>query len=260
MKLVAVPNIQLSESPASWLSRVALSQHVSISRLFQRWGIDSNRDIDFAFSNRSIQEVANRLTEAEGDFRIAESMLARLRTIDPRGERFLLRQSGNARYRFCAQCMAENPTKYLRLEWRFDCWLWCPLHNCYLESKCPHCNAMVTLPVDMQRGGLKRDGIDTLERCFHCGKLLTANWRSRAQTIDRTRLSSLDVCLLNNGRAVLAALFHGHVGILDNSRRYSLEHLVKLHMRGIIPQNWEPRVRSIEQDVEHKSINFTKRE
>ena len=251
MKLVAVPNIQLSESPASWLSRVALSQHVSISQLFQRWGIDSRRDIDFAFSKRSIQEMANRLTEADGDFHIAESMLARLRTIDPRGERFLLRQNGNARYRFCPQCMAENPTKYFRLEWRFDCWLWCPLHNCYLESKCPHCNSMVTLPVDMQRGGHERSGIDTLERCFQCGRLLTAHWRSRVQTVDRRRLSSLDICLLNNGRAVLAALFHGHVGMLESTCQYSLEHLEKLDMRGIIPHNWEPPVRGIEQGAEH---------
>ena len=173
-------------------------------------------------------------------FEFSHLMLSRLRTVDPGGRRFLLREGQSSRYRFCPACLAEQRIKYFRLEWRFECWHWCPLHSCLLEAHCPHCNRPISLPVDMPRGGPEALGIATLEHCFTCGKRLTVGWKERVQLVHRLRLQPLDRCLLSNGRAVLSALFHGKFRVGDDERNWPLKHLKMLYMKSLIPHNWHP--------------------
>ncbi len=79
-------------------------------------------------------------------------------------ERYLLRHRSIAYHRFCAACLATDKTKYFRLEWRFKCWRWCPIHSCLLRERCPHCNKVVMLPGDMYSAGPEGLGIATLDR------------------------------------------------------------------------------------------------
>jgi rRNA maturation protein Nop10 len=242
MKLLNAPNIELTESPASWLSRLAMSQSVTLTQLLKHLGLDGSKDLDFAFARRSLPRLAHSLTNAGGNFELSSTIFSRLRQIDPSGEHYLLREGAKPRYRYCLACLAERRTKHFRLEWRFKCWLWCPLHNCYLEERCPHCHSPVVLPVDLAAGGSAREGIPTLEYCAVCGMRLTTAWPNRVVQVDRTRLLDVERCMLHNGRALLSVLMQGcfETSFATDQKIYEFSELGQHSIRWFIPNQWKP--------------------
>jgi len=235
MKLVDVPKHEFMESPSSWLTRVAFRQVVSPRELTRYVDLKIKDDCEMALARTSFEELATRIAESAHSFKLVDSVMSRLQTIDPSGERYLLRHRSVAYHRFCAACLATDRTKYFRLEWRFKCWRWCPLHACLLQERCPHCSKVVTLPGDMYAAGFDGRGIATLDRCLHCGKLLTTGWKKFVNSLVDEIMTPWERVLIKNGRAALASLANGRLRIEGEEKSYGLMQLKRIERLGYLP-------------------------
>lgn len=235
MKLVDVPNHEFMESPSSWFTRIALRQVVSRSELFHYLGLNLRADCEMSVARTSLEGIADRFTDARGSLKLVDLVLTRLREVDARGERFLLRHRSIAYHRFCAVCLATDRVKYFRLEWRFKCWRWCPTHACLLQESCPHCGDLVQLPGDMFTAGHEGQGVATLDRCLHCSELLTTGWEMRRNTLVDQYTTLKERVLLGNGRATLAALATGSLHIGGRSMSFGHQQLGLIERLGCLP-------------------------
>lgn len=226
------------ESPASWLSRVALSQYVTTREIRSLSGIGGTKDPDMWCVVDPFAAVAASLGgQTKGSYALVNRILSNLHEVDPWGVRFLLGSQSAPRYRFCPVCLLQDKVKYFRIEWRFRCWLWCPLHCCRLRDMCSVCSAPVRLPADLIRAGPKGWGMATLGRCMACEADLTAGAQYLVDSHPSAVLTEWEQCLLRNGRAVLATLLHGECTIQTEQTlvRKPLKHLPSLEKQGLIP-------------------------
>lgn len=237
MSLVRVPSHQLMESPASWLTRVALSQFTTTKELRSLCKLGAKIDPDMWCVTRPFEDVAAALGAGQGTFSLVNRVLNHLHEIDPSGSRFLLGPEKAPRYRFCPVCLLEDEVKYFRIEWRFLCWLWCPLHMCKLLDACPACAKPVQLPADLISAGPKGWGSAALDRCLSCEAVLTVGAHGHAGTIDFSDLTEWERCLLMNGRSVLAALLEGWFVVSGEhvADRKNIKELRSLDKQGLIP-------------------------
>lgn len=237
MSLVRIPQHRLMESPASWLTRVALSQSTTTKELRSFCKLGMTKDPDMWCVARPFEEVAATLGAEQGSFSLVNRILNHLHQIDPWGSRFLLGPEQAPRYRFCPVCLLEDEVKYFRIEWRFLCWLWCPLHMCRLLDACPACAKPVQLPADLISAGPKGWGVATLDRCLFCESDLTAEAHSHTDTLDFTDLTEWEHFLLMNGRAVIAALLKGWFIVRGRNLvvQRPVNELRKLDKQGLIP-------------------------
>lgn len=237
MNLIGTPKILASESPASWLSRAALSQGVSINEFVKFINLDRNTDTDLAFTRRYVRHVAKVTNQEVGDFKFVQHMMTSLRFVDRHGEEYLLGHKRAARYRFCPVCLVEARIKTFPLEWRFKAWRWCPLHRCMMLDQCPHCRTVPLLPADMLNGGPKRAGVASLDRCMNCGEWLGTDWQSARNTFDFSLTTPWELALMNNGRAVLSALANRRIRIEGEKGVFSLRGLRRMQRRGLLPHD-----------------------
>lgn len=237
MSLVRLPEHQFLESPASWFTRAALSQFSTTNDLRTHCEIGTEGDLDLSFGKKSFGAVAASLGAVSDSFAAVDHILGNLRLVDPLGWHYMLGIGKVARYRYCPVCLAGDKVKYFRLEWRFRCWLWCPLHKCRMCDACPSCSKPIHLPADLISAGPAGWGVATLDRCLACEALLTEDADTATNTLDFFMLSEWERCLLGNGRAVLAALLHGRYTLRteQSSIRKPVNTLNRLEKLGLIP-------------------------
>lgn len=245
MRLINTPLIGLMESPGSWFSRLALSQHSSLREVRYLFGIPRTKDWDFFFCRKSISRLVMtrvdlsspewRGNDYQGRFRSIETVLGRLPTIDRQGKRFLLGTRNRPEYRFCPVCLASDQQPYFRLEWRFRCWHWCPLHRCLLRDHCAACGQPIVLPVEMDVAGRERAGVALLSRCMTCEHYLPDGWQKEANSVPEDLMTPLEYCQLMNGRAVLSGLWRGYFHDGDTRLVSGLEKLRKYERLRLIP-------------------------
>ena len=235
MKLVDVPKHEFMESPSSWLTRIALRQVVSPRELARYIGLKTKTDCEMTLARTSFAELATKLTESSHSSALVDSVMNRLREIDPSGDRYLLRHRSFAYHRFCAPCLATDRTKYFRIEWRFKCWRWCPLHCCLLHERCPHCNRLVTLPRDMYTARSDGLGIATLDRCLRCGNLLTSGWKKFVNSLADEIMTPWERVQIKNGRAALASLANGRLRFQGEEKIHSFMQLKRIERLGYLP-------------------------
>jgi hypothetical protein len=235
--LVCVPEVQPFESPASWIARLAFSQLVDPQEIMNFLAIRRLKDPDLDFG----QQVASNAVRACGielrSFRFMRHMIASLRKVGADPGLFLLSVDGFAQYRFCKECLRQQREKYYPLHWRFKAWRWCPEHDCLLEERCPHCDSLVLMPASLFRAAVGRKARGWLDQCMVCNATLWAKSRPRRFDALKKFLTPWERFLLNNGRAVLAALWRRSV-ILNKdalSKRRGLRELARLERAGLLP-------------------------
>lgn len=234
-ELVCVPAPEPFESPASWLSRLALSQAATVWAVLAHLKIDLRGDIDIQFAACDLDRVARLCGIPESSFSFMRYMFSQLQRIDARGEVYLLSHDTFARYRFCDRCLKEQRTPYFPLHWRFKAWRWCPLHTCLMRDHCPRCKAILVLPIDLLHAGRRRAGVAYLSSCAVCGARLTNKPKAVRFEPARNNLTVKEHLLLANGRALLAALYHNEFGISSKPERYPLRGLYQLERNGHLP-------------------------
>lgn len=210
-ELFGVPAPYGFESPASWVSRAALSQGVRVGELLHLFGVKKIVDFDMELSARKTKVIAETCGVPELTFNFAVRMFSTLRTIDQTGTIFLLPfAEKTSRYRYCPGCLHEQRIKHFALHWRFKHWRYCPIHQCLMEDRCLHCGSSITLAADLFYSGPKREGVAFLDRCLKCEKKLSSHWEKVQGLTDGDLLDSDAMYQLTVGRFVLSALYHGH--------------------------------------------------
>jgi TniQ len=233
--LVCAPVPEPFESPASWLSRLSLTQAATVWEVLAHLKLELPGDVDIQFANCDLDRVARLCGLAVSNFAFMSHMFTQLQRIDAKGEVYLLSHDTFARYRFCEKCLKEQSTPHFPLHWRFKAWRWCPLHSCLLSDHCPRCKSIVLLPMSLVSAGRRRSGVAYLNSCLVCGAKLAGKPKSTRFANTRNNLTPAEHLLLSNGRALLAALYHDGFRLSSNPQRYSLESLLHLESRGHLP-------------------------
>jgi hypothetical protein len=229
-RLYGIPPVGPYEPFSCWAGRLALSQGVKLTELEGFARCHLRGDIDFRIPPEVIRTLVRACGLPAQSFELPLHIFGALAEISSDGEPFLLRAGGRPRFRLCAECLRCMRTPYLPLHWRFDCWHRCPLHSCLLEDRCPHCGAFLIFPVDQLSAGPGREGVAYLSQCMACGRLLTD-----CKPVVVEHLEGFGEAYLENGRAVLAALFAGYLHCTDSEGRQPLQRLMRLHKQRFIP-------------------------
>lgn len=239
MKLVGVPDTCCGESPASWLTRAALSQAVNVPNLKSHLGVPTRCDPDITVFGGAISKISRVSGLPASSFALAEHIFAGLRSLDPLGHNFLLWTEGRkARYRYCPLCLEEPGCKFFPLHWRFKAWRWCPVHDCLLEDVCAHCSSPVILPDTMINAGPDKQGVATLQYCLQCANPLYSGLGKILHPVADNLLTSAERVFLMNGRAVLAALLHRAVYSDQSDKRRPLTYLETMRKFGVLPHEY----------------------
>lgn len=234
-ELVGCPEIELLESPASWLCRLALSQGATLREMKKYLQLPRGHDFDLMFTRLSTRKLAMVCGLNREPMTLVYMMMSRLRRIDLHGRTHLLFEQKSPLYRFCPQCLYEQRTKHFPLHWRFKAWRCCWQHKCLLSEGCPHCLAPVKLPTDMLMAGPRRKGIASLDFCLVCGESLTHGRQEATGTLRDELLAPFELTLLRNGRALLAALFSGEVWFSDLKVKLGKASIRRIEKKGLLP-------------------------
>lgn len=235
MKLVGAPDPYEYESPASWVTRLALSQGVTVPALFRYLDLEGIRDIDYGFTDAVAKKVSRLTGVHESQFLYQRHMIRNLRSVKSSASKLLVTRNKRPAYRFCPACLGSNRNKYFQLHWRFECWRMCPLHHCLLLDMCPQCGCAIRLPDSMIDAGPDQRGIAWLNRCLRCGNSICSDWTKVVGSLQVDQLSQSDRTYLENGRAVLAAVAVGYFNIYGEEKSFPVSELMRVRKLGMLP-------------------------
>ncbi len=233
--LYGVPSPIEMESPASWLTRAALSQGVSPREFCKFLGFKVGKDIDLCITREAIRNISLKCGIDPRAFSFSRHMFSGLMSFDRQGTRFLLFGKGGARYRYCPVCLKEQTAKHFPVHWRFNAWRYCPLHECLMEDRCRACGLFVELPGHLMEAGPEKEGIAYLNQCLGCGVLLNKHWAKVSGVLTQDLLISEEQIALKQGRAVLAAIYQRKLYYGNIERPYRLKVLIGLARSSAIP-------------------------
>jgi hypothetical protein len=221
-QLVCVPPVQPFESVSGWICRLALSQGVTPSEICDFLDVSEAQDVDRVMFGPRLAQLQRDCGLPDTAFHVHDKVITSLQKLSNYGQKLLALQGRKMmRYRYCTLCLQEMREPFFPIHWRFVAWRWCPLHRCLMESLCPKCNSPVLLLRD-----LASSGFGSMSRCLECGARLTSRSPLTFEEIPADVISLWEDRQLQNGRAVLAALYYGKFDItgLVLKRRYrSLE-------------------------------------
>ena len=178
---VATPLLD-DESISSWLLRVSLNQGCDLSTiLFYHWSKYNLRhhDFDKGFHhiNKQIHQDMAVLAQTDTKFFDNRSLIQfnedigleyrpniSLTWVLPIPKFHSKTMVG---HQYCAQCMQEDKSAYLRLKWRFSWIVYCEQHLISLQSSCSSCG----LPYQPH---LIKANHRFINRCPHCREKLSA--------------------------------------------------------------------------------------
>lgn len=234
--LFGVPRLIGFESPASWLTRAALSQGVGFWDLLKLFNVDGFSDPDLYLSETTFTEIAKRCSLPVEDFGFSRHIFANLKRLDADGTIFLLSKKRAPMYRYCPVCLQQSRTKHFMVHWRFAVWRYCPLHDCMMDDTCRKCGSNVVLPTDMLNAGPEKKGLAYMDQCMKCGHRLSSHWRSAIATVSADRLTNWEWSQLLRGRAFLSAIYHGKVLYQQGGNgEHGLRDLLLMERKGMLP-------------------------
>lgn len=233
-RLVNVPQPELFESASCWLSRLALSQGASLNDLSEYFGLSRDADLDQSLRGELLSNLRRLCGLSDAALFVHERIVSSLDTMSPAAEKYLIRGRNKAGFRYCPLCIKEMRTPHFPIHWRFIAWRWCPVHDCLLEDACHQCGKEPTLPIDIAASKAGRLGYALLNRCGECAARLSDVIPCHLQEGDLRRVSDREDLILANGRALLAALYHGWFHIKGRSARMDLGQIQKVERHGAL--------------------------
>lgn len=224
-QLVRVPVAQTFESVGGWICKLALSQGATPNEICDFLDIGQIQDVDRAMFGSRLAKLRHDCGLPETAFYVHDKVITSLQKMSNYGHKLLAMQGRKMmQYRYCTRCLQEMQEPFFPIHWRFVAWRGCPLHACLMESSCPNCNSPVLLPRD-----LATSGFGSLSRCLECGARLTSQKPLLLEEIPAEMLSEWELKQIQNGRALLSALYYGKFSVTEQltSKIYrSLERVV----------------------------------
>jgi len=188
-----------TESPNSWLQRIAHRYDLSFAELQDALGARWTTDADVEISRQAYGAIARVCGRPVAETSLMYSMLG-----VGQGATVALRDpEGRPLYRFCVGCFQDDTVPHLRIEWRLMPWKVCPQHLCRLQSRCVGCHKPWMMETAVLRD--RRSKARTLAHCRWCGL-------DQRQTV-REQPSPKLAYAADFGRAVVSALANRHAVI-----------------------------------------------
>lgn len=189
-----------TESPNSWLQRLAYRYDLGFADLQEAVGARWNLDADVELSRQAYGALARACGRP-----VAETSLMYSIFCAGLGAQVALGDSdGRPLYKFCLACFQEDAVPYLRIEWRLRPWKACPQHLCSLRRACGACGKAWRMENAVLRE--RHSKARTLAHCRWCG----FDQRKMPRDMPSTRLAR-DAA---RGRAVLSALANRHAQVV----------------------------------------------
>lgn len=219
-ELVGLPEVLPLESPASWITRAALTQGATLREFVRFLGVRTTRDLDQACLGTLLGRVTSACGLPKGTFAAAKRVMDATQRLDPGGRRLLLwTKRGRPRYRVCPLCARSQRTPYFGIHCRYAAWCFCPEHGCLLEDSCWSCRSQIQLPWSLIRTDELAAKSAYLSECTLC-----ASRFGDAPVIRLCELGAMPQVFslqLENGRALLAALYCNEAVFNGRSRSIS---------------------------------------
>ncbi|WP_415657731.1 TniQ family protein [Roseateles sp.] len=189
-----------TESPNSWLQRLAYRYDLGFADLQEAVGARWNLDADVELSRPAYGALARACGRP-----VAETSLMYSIFCAGLGAQVALGDSdGRPLYKFCLACFQEDAVPYLRIEWRLRPWKACPQHLCSLRRACGACGKAWRMENAVLRE--RHSKARTLAHCRWCGfdqRKMPRDMPSPNLARDAAR-----------GRAVLSALANRHAEVV----------------------------------------------
>ena len=171
--LCNVPRPFPNESICSWLTRLSLSQGVSLWVMMGYLELKLHIDFDFRFWRLDIGSISKKTGLSIDDFKTQRTFSRSLRLYDCSSLNYVMHYKRKRRFRFCPLCLQEDEIPYFRMEWRLKLCVSCPIHECLLEEDCHRCRSPITLPVNLFSKVSDTKPVESLANCQSCGAQLT---------------------------------------------------------------------------------------
>lgn len=171
-RLLLAPVAFPDESAASWVQRVTGAHQYSLKRFSLITGLRPAReDWDCLRSNAEWRHLVQLSDAAEDTCGLARYGLKTLRERLPK-ERHLRYYNGSPSYGWCADCLIDDETPYLRWEWRIKEVKRCKIHGCRLDLECGWCSSPLTVQRALLVACAGHPGVLGLDICAKCGMSL----------------------------------------------------------------------------------------
>jgi len=157
------------ESPASWILRTCQTHSVTYQELAGCLGIPRCRDPDVYAPIDHLCHIGNGTRVTEKRLRSLGSAFQAVRERPQLKALLDFGARGEPSYRVCALCLAHDATPYLRIQWRFKDWIYCPVHHAALIRCCPGCGASIIGTKVSLSHSPNGDPLD-ISHCYHCGE------------------------------------------------------------------------------------------
>lgn len=188
-----------TESPNSWLQRIAHRYDLSFADLQDALDVRWTTDADLEISRQAYGAIARVCGRPVAETSLMYSIFG-----VGQGSRVALRDpEGRPLYRFCVGCLQDDTVPHLRIEWRLMPWKVCPRHLCRLRSRCAGCHKPWAMETAVLRE--RRSKARTLAHCRWCGL-------DQRQTFTEKPSPKLAEAA-EFGRAVVSALANRHAVI-----------------------------------------------
>lgn len=161
-----------TESPASWLTRVAARQLVTPKEVAEYFGILYGPDFDLNFLGADLVKTAGLAGVPIAALKKMKDTMAAFRTCRAAP---ILSADRKPAYRYCDRCLQLDEVGYFRVAWRYQWYPTCLTHNRPLQQKCGSCGHFVVLPTTLQDVAQEASVPCSLKYCQVCGNLLAAS-------------------------------------------------------------------------------------
>lgn len=226
--LSGIPMPIACESLASWIQRVCQVYDLTYDRFHETFGTLANVDPDLCLTRTQIKPVAQLCGLPESGFTMIENCFCRFAE-QPSLRKLLLTQSTRLPlYRYCAECWSTDPVPFLRLEWRFRHWTYCPRHRTALKKICPSCKKLLAMHRAVLGGTTNPPPVLNLATCLYCRTDMRSAVHSPHVAENDPTLSTK----IAFQQAIVSAVLHGHFHIEPFDQKRDLDQLMIL-MNGV---------------------------
>lgn len=215
--LVNVPMPAIDEAASSWLTRFAMSQGADLKTAAQFIGAPHAGDVDLVMVGPVLRSVIRRCGLPDQALAWHERIMLNLRELEYFGRLLLTTSTKKPLVRFCKHCLHEMRDPYFPVHWRLSPWQWCPIHDCLMEEACRSCYSRPASLVDVFETTAGKKGYVKFNRCLQCGAKLNLPVAPLTKSRRFDDLVEEQQRQVANGRALLAALYHGHFRIVDKN-------------------------------------------
>lgn len=213
------------ESLISWIQRVCQIYDLTYSRFHTTFETVGGVDADLCMTSNHIPNVARLCRLSPSDFVMLENSFCRFAE-RPELRRLLNFQSNKRPlYRFCAQCWATEPIPFLRLEWRFKVWEFCPHHHTPLRETCPSCKQPLAMHRSILGGTTTPAPVPNLAFCLYCrADMRLVQFWPLPTSLGKQEFSNK----ISFQRAVVSAVLHDYLFVEPFQEKFELPYIFTL--------------------------------